>query len=88
MEEYAASRGQIPPRKRKKHNSIYVCTIEKANALVNSLISEDRLSDVGLMVVDEVSKAQTFLCSSLISHRSKSIPSGINMEVSNPWLRK
>ncbi|XP_078051698.1 mutagen-sensitive 301 [Augochlora pura] len=54
IEEYAGVRGHYPPKKRRKKNSMYMCTIEKALSLINSLIEADRLNEIGLIVVDEL----------------------------------
>ena len=45
---------RFPPVKRKHKQSLFVCTIEKAHTLFNSLVSEKRTSELGLVVVDEV----------------------------------
>uniref|UniRef100_A0A7E4VJA7 Helicase POLQ-like n=1 Tax=Panagrellus redivivus TaxID=6233 RepID=A0A7E4VJA7_PANRE len=54
IEEYAAHKGRIPPIKRQDHRSLFVCTIEKASLLINSLMEQKQLKTVGLLVLDEV----------------------------------
>ena len=58
VEEYAGSKGVFPPKQRRKRNTLFVCTIEKAHSLLNSLIEHDRQDQVGLVVVDEVRKCE------------------------------
>ena len=53
LDEYAGSKGCIPPKKRRK-NSIFFATIEKGNILVNSLIETEQLDRIGLVIVDEL----------------------------------
>ena len=37
-----------------KDTAVAVCTIEKANSLVNKLLEDGRLSELGVIVIDEL----------------------------------
>ena len=54
LEEYAGNNGELPPRQRRTRNTVYFATIEKGNSLINSLIEYRRLSEIGLVIVDEL----------------------------------
>lgn len=54
IEECAGIKGTIPPRKRRKRHTLYICTIEKSHSLVNSMIEAKRMDEIGLIVVDEL----------------------------------
>lgn len=54
VEEYCAGKGSIPPTRRRKKNAIYICTIEKSQILLDSLHENRRLSEIGMIVVDEL----------------------------------
>ena len=53
IEEYAGGKGCLPPVKRRKTNAVYICTLEKASMLYQSLIELDRAREIGLVVFDE-----------------------------------
>ncbi|XP_053670502.1 helicase POLQ-like [Anopheles nili] len=54
LEEYSGGKGQCPPRRRRKKNAIFVCTIEKSLLLLDSLVQEGRANEIGLVVIDEL----------------------------------
>ena len=55
VDEYAAGKGILPPVKRRKDKrTIYICTIEKANMLIDSMTFLNRVDEVGIAVIDEV----------------------------------
>lgn len=54
VEEYAGGKGRCPPVKSKKRRSLYVASIEKGAVLLDSLIEAQRVSEIGLIVVDEL----------------------------------
>ncbi|OAF67473.1 hypothetical protein A3Q56_04791 [Intoshia linei] len=54
VEDYSGTRGRIPPIKRRNKRTLYIATIEKANAIINSLIEDERISDIGICAIDEL----------------------------------
>lgn len=49
-----------------KDTSVAVCTIEKANSLINRLLEEGRLSELGIIVIDELHMVSTSIV--FVSH--------------------
>ena len=48
LEEYAGAKGGFPPRKKRRRKTIFICTIEKASSLLNSLVENDkRQNEIG-----------------------------------------
>lgn len=56
LQIYASDKGKLPPKKCATKNSIYIATIEKASALINSLIALGRLGEIGIIAIDEIGK--------------------------------
>lgn len=54
LEEYAGGKGSYPVKKRKSMRSLFVCTIEMAHVVVTSLLEDNRIDDIGLVVIDEL----------------------------------
>lgn len=54
IEGYCAGKGSLPPVKRRNKNSIYICTIEKGQILLDSLLEANRIDEISLIVVDEL----------------------------------
>lgn len=51
-----------------KDTSVAVCTIEKANSLINRMLEEGRLSEIGTIVIDELHMVFIFIWFSLKCH--------------------
>lgn len=47
IEEYAEDQGTYPPKKRTSQCILYIATLEKAHGIVNSLLEEGRLKELG-----------------------------------------
>lgn len=54
IEEYAGSKGKFPPIKRRKRQTLYIATIEKAHSLINCFLESKRTEELGLVIVDEI----------------------------------
>ena len=61
VEEYAGGRGSFPPPVRRRRQSLYVATIEKASSLLNAFIDPSlhggrkrSIGEIGLVIMDEV----------------------------------
>ena len=51
IEEYAGHTGSCPPRMRKSERVMYVATLEKAQFVINFLMEEGRLKEIGIHIV-------------------------------------
>ena len=49
IEEYAGHTGSCPPRMRKSERVMYVATLEKAQFVINFLMEEGRLKEIGII---------------------------------------
>ena len=49
IEEYAGHTGSCPPRMRKSERVMYVATLEKAQFVINFLMEEGRLKEIGIL---------------------------------------
>jgi hypothetical protein len=62
----AQGSGSLP-----RDTSVAVCTIEKANSLVNKLLEEGRLSELAIIVIDELHMVSVIVA--ILYHLSKPV---------------
>lgn len=54
LQMYASNKGNLPPKKCETKHSLYIATIEKASALVTSLLEIGRVKEIGLIVIEDI----------------------------------